>query len=191
MNLPNKISITRICMLPVLVAVFFIDAIPFNRLIATAIFIVAAMTDFLDGYYARKYNLVTTLGKFLDSIADKMLITVALILLIAAAPNKVFLLILCVCVIIIIVRDLAVNAIRMLAASAQVVIAADMGGKVKTTAQSLAIPVIMAAHQAGSVLGFDYFYLYCIGLGMLAVSVVLTITSGLHYLIKARQFLTG
>ena len=81
MNLPNKITLSRIFLIPVFAVIFFIDAIPYNYFIACIIFIVAACTDFIDGHIARKYGLVTNLGKFLDPIADKVLVSTALILL--------------------------------------------------------------------------------------------------------------
>ena len=81
MNLPNKISLTRICMIPVFVLVFFLNVIPYRFAIAGAIFAIAACTDFVDGYIARSRGLVTNLGKFLDPIADKVLIATAMILL--------------------------------------------------------------------------------------------------------------
>lgn len=78
MNLPNKITISRICMIPVFGAIFFID-FPYHYFVSALVFIVAACTDFVDGHIARKYNLVTNLGKFLDPIADKVLVSTALI----------------------------------------------------------------------------------------------------------------
>ena len=81
MNLPNKLTILRILLIPVFTAVYFIAKIPFNFLISAIIFVLAAATDFLDGYIARKYNLVTNLGKFLDPIADKVLVSTALIIM--------------------------------------------------------------------------------------------------------------
>ena len=81
MNLPNKISIARICMIPIFVCVFFLQAIPFHYGIAAIIFVLAACTDFIDGYIARSRGLVTNLGKFLDPIADKVLVSTAMILL--------------------------------------------------------------------------------------------------------------
>ena len=81
MNLPNKISVARICMIPVFVLFFFLDAIPYNHVIAAVIFALAALTDLLDGHIARSRNLVTNLGKFLDPIADKVLVATAFILM--------------------------------------------------------------------------------------------------------------
>ena len=84
MNLPNKLTILRLIMIPVFVAVFFIPQIPYGNLISAIIFALAAATDFLDGYIARKYNLVTNLGKFLDPIADKVLVSTALIVMLVS-----------------------------------------------------------------------------------------------------------
>lgn len=81
MNLPNKLTILRIAMIPVFMAFFFLTMIPYNYFIAAIVFVLAAATDFLDGYIARKYHLVTNLGKFLDPIADKVLVSTALILM--------------------------------------------------------------------------------------------------------------
>ena len=81
MNLPNKLTILRIILIPVFMALFFIKALPYNFLFACIIFCLAAITDFLDGYIARKQNLVTNLGKFLDPIADKILVAAALIIM--------------------------------------------------------------------------------------------------------------
>ena len=88
MNLPNKITLTRIFMIPVFVAVFFLDGIlPYNSIIAAAVFALAACTDFIDGYIARKYKLVTNLGKFLDPIADKVLVSTAMLVLLTLQAN--------------------------------------------------------------------------------------------------------
>ena len=81
MNLPNKITLTRIFMIPVFVLFFFLDVVPFHYGISAIIFALAACTDFIDGYIARKYKLVTNLGKFLDPIADKVLVSTAMILM--------------------------------------------------------------------------------------------------------------
>ena len=93
MNLPNKISINRICMIPVFIIAFFLDGVlPFNYAIAAIIFALAACTDFIDGYIARSRGLVTNLGKFLDPIADKVLVATAMILLLTmwSGPTSVF-----------------------------------------------------------------------------------------------------
>jgi len=186
MNLPNKLSIIRICLVPVVIALFLLDAfIPYARLWATLVFILAAITDFADGYIARKYNLITTLGKFLDSIADKILVSSSLILLVLAAPKMFGIdLIIAISIIIILIRDLIVNTIRMLAASKNYIMAADMSGKVKTALQTVAIPIIMSAQDFGRLLDFNYLFMYLFGLFLFLVSIVLTVVSGVHYFKK-------
>lgn len=191
MNLPNKLSIIRICLVPVVIALFLLDAfIPYARLWATLVFILAAITDFADGYIARKYNLITTLGKFLDSIADKILVSSSLILLVLAAPKMFGIdLIIAISIIIILIRDLIVNTIRMLAASKNYIMAADMSGKIKTALQTVAIPIIMSAQDFGRLLDFNYLFMYLFGLFLFLVSIVLTVVSGVHYFKKGSAFI--
>lgn len=188
MNLPNKLTIVRICLVPVVIALFLLDAvIPYARLWATLVFILAAITDFADGYIARKYNLITTLGKFLDSIADKILVSSSLILIILAAPQTYGInIIIAISVIIILIRDLIVNTIRMLAASKNFIMAADMSGKAKTALQTVAIPIIMSAQDVGQLLNFNYMYMYAAGLALFLISIGLTVYSGIHYFQKGR-----
>ena len=87
MNLPNKLTVLRIVMIPIFVALYFITAIPYNYTLSAVVFALAAFTDFLDGYIARKYKLVTNLGKFLDPIADKVLVSTALIIMLVVAEK--------------------------------------------------------------------------------------------------------
>lgn len=186
MNLPNRLSILRICLVPVIIALFLLDSIiPYARLYATLVFSIAALTDFFDGYIARKYNLVTTLGKFLDSIADKILVSSSLILLLFAAPaNYGINIILTISIIIILARDLIVNNIRMLAASKNHIMAADIFGKAKTALQTVAVPVLMCAQDIGLLFKFNYIYLYLGGFVLFLISLILTVFSGVHYFIK-------
>ena len=124
MNLPNKLTILRIIMIPIFVAVFYVTAIPYNFIISAGIFALAAFTDFLDGYIARKYNLVTSFGKFLDPIADKVLVSTALIVMlcppagVAIAPWHASIL-----VATILARELIVSGFRLVAAGKSIVIA--------------------------------------------------------------------
>ncbi len=192
MNLPNRITLTRICLIPVFAAVFYIEAIPYNFLISAVLFLLAASTDFLDGYIARKRGLVTNLGKFLDPIADKVLISTAMILLltrplcfqavggwgIIAAGGMVAL---------ILARELIVSGFRMFAAGQNVVLAADNLGKLKTVAQDFAMSVLIMVMpfldtKTGEV--FNY-----IGLAAFALSAVLTVWSGINYIVKNREVL--
>ena len=195
MNLPNKITLSRICLIPVFAVIFFLDMIPYNYFIAAVIFVVAACTDFLDGHIARSRGLVTNLGKFLDPIADKVLVSTALIFLLVRPQILLVLwqgdwVLVCagVCVAIILARELIVSGFRMVAASAGLVLAADKIGKVKTTFQDIAIAFLLA--------GADFFGLAkasevinAIGLVCLAVATVLTVWSGISYIVRNRQVL--
>lgn len=138
MNLPNKLTILRIVIVPFFVIALTIEAIPFGKWIALGLFIVASLTDFLDGYIARKHNLITDFGKFADPLADKLLVCSALICLLGLQKINVYV------VLIIISRDFIISGFRLIAASKGVVIAAEWFGKVKTALQMVMIPFIIA-----------------------------------------------
>lgn len=192
MNLPNKITLSRIFLIPVFAVVFFLSVIPYNYFIACMIFIIASCTDFIDGHIARKCNLVTNLGKFLDPIADKVLVSTALILLLVRPETLNVLwqgdwvmIYAGVCVAVILARELIVSGFRMVAASTGLVLAADKIGKVKTTFQDIAIAMLLA--------GADFFGLIKVGevfngIGIVALGIatVLTIWSGTSYVVKNR-----
>lgn len=191
MNLPNKLTILRIAMIPVFMAFFFLTMIPYNYFIAAIVFVLAAATDFLDGYIARKYHLVTNLGKFLDPIADKVLVSTALILMLTV--DAILPPLFSIAVAVILARELIVSGFRMVAASRGLVLAADKIGKVKTVFQDLAIFVLLAA-------GYDFFGVFdsspdsvnpinVAGLVLLVIAAVLTIWSGVSYIVKNREVL--
>ena len=142
MNLPNKLTVARVVLVPFFLVFLLIPAIPYNFLWACVVFVIASITDFLDGKIARSRNLVTTFGKFLDPLADKILVTCALVAFVQLGLAH------SVAVIIIIARDYMVSAIRMLAVSSNgKVIAANWWGKIKTALQMIAIiGVILACH---------------------------------------------
>ena len=190
MNLPNKLTILRIVMIPVFMAFFFLTMIPYNYFIAAIVFVLAAATDFLDGYIARKYHLVTNLGKFLDPIADKVLVYTALILMLTV--DAILPPLFSIAVAVILARELIVSGFRMVAASRGLVLAADKIGKVKTVFQDLAIFVLLA--------GYDFFGVFdsspdsvnpinVAGLVLLVIAAVLTIWSGVSYIVKNREVL--
>jgi CDP-diacylglycerol--glycerol-3-phosphate 3-phosphatidyltransferase len=133
MNLPNKITVFRMVLVPFFLLLVAIDAIPFNITIATVIFIIASITDHIDGHLARKYNLVTDFGKLMDPLADKILVTSALIALVEFGEVSTWM------VVVIIAREFAVSGLRSIAAGDGKVIAASFWGKVKTTTQMIAI----------------------------------------------------
>ena len=187
MNLPNKLTILRLIMIPVFVAVYFLDVIPCNYIISAVIFTLAAFTDFLDGKIARKYNLVTNLGKFLDPIADKVLVSTALIIMLVSVGNVVILpFYMSIVVAIILARELIVSGFRMVAASKGLVVAADMSGKIKTFVQDIAIVVLLAG---ADLMSETYSVINIIGLVMLSIAGVLTIISGVSCIVKNKQVL--
>ena len=164
MNLPNKITVSRIILIFVMIIAMFVLAfIPDFRvksignsginpiyLVFTVVFIIAAFTDMLDGKIARKCNLVTDLGKFLDPIADKLLNDAMMIFLLVPQAyaweqrrNPLMLTILLVCVVLMIARDLIVDALRLVAVKKNIVIAANIFGKAKTVLQMVAIPMLL------------------------------------------------
>jgi CDP-diacylglycerol--glycerol-3-phosphate 3-phosphatidyltransferase len=195
MNLPNKISIARICLIPLFVLIFFLNVIPFNYGIAAIIFVIAAGTDFIDGRIARKRNLVTNLGKFLDPIADKVLVATAFILMLAAKEdlfgrlgnltNAVYIIV-TICVCIILARELIISAFRQIAAANGIIMAAEKLGKYKTAAQDACLFIILLS---GSIAGVAGGVILWIGLGFFALASVLTIVSGMSYVLKNKQVL--
>ena len=198
MNLPNKITLTRIFMIPVFVLLFFLKDLPFNFGIAAIVFALAACTDFIDGHIARSRGLVTNLGKFLDPIADKVLVSTAMILILTM-KDSLFMkfgtsaewlyIATVVCVCIIMARELIISAFRQIAAANGVIMAADKLGKFKTIFQDIAIFVlIFAGGWVNQSSNLDKF-LAVIGFGLFAVATILTIVSGISYVVKNKKVL--
>lgn len=184
MNLPNTLSLIRILLVPVFIALFFITPIaPLNYLLACIVFCLAAITDFLDGYIARKYNLVTTLGKFLDPIADKILVSSALIVLVSVMPEGYVKTSFTIAVCVIMARELMVSAFRQIAATKNFVMAADMAGKIKTVFQDFAIIILLLWQFTASEVVFY------VGVALTGIATVLTIISAVNYLIKNKAVL--
>ena len=176
MNLPNKITFIRVLLVPVFIIMFYVD-IANNQIYAGLIFVIAALTDSLDGYIARKNNLVTNLGKFIDPLADKLLVSAALILLVESGtiPGWV--------VITIIAREFAITGFRIIAASEGVTIAASSLGKFKTITQLIAITLLLFDNIIfrNFNIPMDQIFLY--------ISLVFTILSGIDYIYKNRNTL--
>ncbi len=190
MNLPNKLTVLRMVLIPFVMFFYLATFIPYGigKIVALVIFIVAALTDLLDGKIARKHNLVTNLGKFLDPIADKILTASVLFMLMAdgtiPAPWGVIV------VSIIIAREFAVSALRLIAASQGTVLAADIWGKAKTMVQMIAIPICMLIPfliELGMVAGWLILTVQIIGWVAIGAATVLTIVSGANYLIKNKH----
>lgn len=186
MNLPNKLSLIRIILVPIMVATFYMSFLPYNYLITAVIFAVAAITDFLDGYIARKYNLVTDLGKFLDPIADKILVIGALIIILTnpcilegSWGFTFYQLAGGIGVTIIVARELIVSVLRMLAASKNKVLAAEKVGKIKTLVTDFAIVILL--------LSAEFAFLFIPGIVLYLISVILTAYSGGYYVVRNRE----
>lgn len=188
MNLPNKISMTRIIAIPFVMFFYLADFIPnaIGKIIALVLFAVIAFTDLVDGKIARSRGLVTDLGKFLDPIADKLLMTTGLLLILAdgtmIAPWGVIM------TIIIVAREFIVSALRQIAATKNVVLAADMLGKIKANFQPVAIAffMLLAIHNVTPFLGSFEFAYVIICYVLMGIATLLTIISGVNYLVKNR-----
>jgi CDP-diacylglycerol--glycerol-3-phosphate 3-phosphatidyltransferase len=188
MNLPNKISMTRIIAIPFVMFFYLADFIPYGigKIIGLVLFSVIALTDLLDGHIARSRGLVTDLGKFLDPIADKLLMTTGLLLVLADGtmlhPWGVIM------TIIIIAREFIVSALRQIAATKKIVLAADMLGKIKANFQPVAIAffMLLAVHNVNPFLGSFELAYTIICYVLMGIATILTIVSGVNYLVKNR-----
>ena len=170
-NLPNTITMLRIGVIPVLFGLLF-DPGPVMSLFIAVLFIAAALTDILDGYIARKYEIVTTMGKFLDPIADKMIVNTAMILMIPISRIPAWI------VAVIIIRDFAVDGIRNIASSGGMVIQASPLGKRKMLCQIFAVSALIIHYPF---IGADA---HTVGMVILFIALVLTVTSGIDYFLK-------
>ncbi len=184
MNLPNKLTILRIILIPIFVAIYYLTIIPYNFIISAGVFAIAAFTDFLDGYIARKYNLVTNFGKFLDPIADKVLVSTALIVfLVPPTGVTLFPWYASIMVALILGRELIISGFRLVAADKGQVIAADKSGKLKTFFTDITIVYVLV------ILGFANATLSLIGLTLLGITTLLTVYSGIECIVKNRAVL--
>lgn len=174
MNVPNTLTIVRVLLIPFFVAFMICNITSYDNYIALVIFVVASLTDTLDGYLARKNNEVTNFGKFMDPLADKLLVCSALICLLSNG------LISTVVVLIIIAREFIISGFRLVAADNGIVIAASYWGKFKTTFQMIAVILMI----------FNIPALKTVTFIMLAAAVVLTIVSLVDYVAKNVEVLT-
>lgn len=174
MNLPNKLTLFRIFLIPIFILVMLFN-VPNKFLIACIIFIIGSITDAMDGYIARKYNLVTDFGKFMDPLADKLLVISALTCMIEVGLVSSWM------VIIIVARELTVSILRAIAAADGKVIAASGGGKLKTITQMGAIIVLLLGAQ------FQNPLLVSIGDVSILIATLLTLYSGWEYLSKNKD----
>ena len=201
MNLPNKLSLFRICIVPLFLIAYFL---PFfwGAIVAVVLFLLAAATDFLDGYIARKHNMVTDLGKLLDPIADKILVCAALFCIVATNPlhvinytwgGKFGLILLTVGATVIISRELLISAVRQIAASKGVVVQANFYGKVKTIFQDIALPMLVLLNvpnvreQVAGKISLFWSIWWWASVLLFVVAVVFTVVSGVIYLIQNKK----
>jgi CDP-diacylglycerol---glycerol-3-phosphate 3-phosphatidyltransferase len=189
LNLPNKITVSRIFLIPVFMIILLGgfdwgswkmagEELPVTHFVAALIFIIASCTDWVDGYYARKYNLVTNLGKFLDPLADKLLVSAAFIALVelGAAPAWM--------IIIILSREFAVTGIRAVAAAEDgEVIAASQMGKIKTWIQIIAISALLLHNLPFAWVGFPFATI------SLWLATLITLYSGWEYFVNSKHIL--
>lgn len=191
MNLPNKISLFRIALVPIIILIFIFPYGQFNievieyqfenirlsmiNIVVLALFIIASLSDMVDGYIARKYNLVTSFGKFIDPIADKLLVNSLFIIL--AVSNAIPV----VPVLIMIWRDVLVDGLRMSASSKGKVIAAGLLGKLKTVVQMITIIVLLLNN-----LPFEL-YRIPVGMFLLWLSAFISLFSGIVYFVQLKD----
>lgn len=175
MNLPNKITTARVFMIPIYLVFMLIPQIPYGRYIAGVIFTLAALTDALDGYIARKNNLITNFGKFMDPLADKLLVCSALICFVGfdQIPSWI--------AIVIIAREFIVSGFRLIASDNGVVLAAGWWGKLKTNVQ-IVMSVMLTVN-------LDYTFINILELVAVYLALALTIISMMDYLLKNRKLL--
>lgn len=194
MNLPNKLTVGRIILVPFFVALMLID-FPLNHLAALLIFIAASLTDLFDGKIARKHNLVTDFGKFADPLADKILVLSALLCFVQNGYCD------CVAVIIVLFREFAVTSIRLIAASKGKVVAANIWGKVKTVTQMIAIiavivfQAVLELPEIGIPFAPEIYtalssVLWIAGEALIWVSTFFAIISGIIYIYQNREFIS-
>ena len=176
MNLPNKLTIMRVILIPFFVFFLLSPYFPaYGNYIAVAIFIVASLTDMLDGKIARKYNLVTNFGKFMDPLADKLLVCSAMICLIELDRLAAWI------VIVIIAREFIISGFRLVASDNGVVIASSYWGKFKTTFQMLMVIVL--------ILDIQMPFFQILGTVLTYVALILTVVSLIDYIVKNKDVL--
>jgi CDP-diacylglycerol--glycerol-3-phosphate 3-phosphatidyltransferase len=175
MNLPNKITLARVLMIPIYLIFMLVEQIPYGRYIAGFVFTIAAITDALDGYIARKNNLITNFGKFMDPLADKLLVCSALICFVETHQMASWI------AIIIIAREFIVSGFRTIAADNGVVLAAGWWGKIKTNVQ-----VVMSVMLT---VNLDFAFINILEEVSIYLALALTIISMIDYFLKNKELL--
>ncbi|MGE5676604.1 MAG: CDP-diacylglycerol--glycerol-3-phosphate 3-phosphatidyltransferase [Pseudomonadota bacterium] len=174
MNLANKITLARVLMIPVFLVLMLVE-FPYHMTWALAVFALASLTDHLDGHIARKYNMITDFGKFMDPLADKLLVTAAFVVFVQLGKIDAWI------VFVILAREFAVTGLRSLAAAQDVIIAASYFGKVKTVTQITAIIILLMGNYPFSLVNFP------MDTVMVYAALIATIASGVDYFIKNKH----
>lgn len=177
MNIANKLTLLRVILIPIFM-VFMLVEFPYHMEISFAIFLIASLTDNIDGHLARKYNLITDFGKFIDPLADKLLVTSAFIILVQYGRISAWI------VFVILAREFAVTGLRTLAAANNLVIAASLYGKIKTVSQIVAICILILNNYP--------FSLFNIPMDIIATyfALIATVLSGYDYFIKNKRIIS-
>lgn len=196
MNLPNKLTILRMCAIPLIIVISLIPGlreitiygtITLDLLILLVIFALASFTDFLDGKIARKYNLITNFGKFMDPLADKLLVMSTLIVLLEKGMFSAFGISFGFAIIIILAREFAVTGLRTIAADNKKVIAASKLGKLKTVSQMVMIIFLLVDCYPFRLVSDIVGDIACVTL--ISIATILTIVSGVDYFVKNKHVL--
>ena len=193
MNIPNRLSLTRIILLPFMMFFYMTTLIPsqYSKIVALVIFIVASLTDFLDGYIARKYNLITDFGKFIDTIADKMLTFTALFMFMVDGiiPHPWGIIF----AFVTLLRDFIVTGIKSLCASKGTVMCAEQIGRIKFFISTLAYPLgfVVSILKAFAITGTLPLVFEIIFYVLIGATAVLTVYSGIYYIVKYRSVFEG
>ncbi|PKM96054.1 MAG: CDP-diacylglycerol--glycerol-3-phosphate 3-phosphatidyltransferase [Firmicutes bacterium HGW-Firmicutes-1] len=173
MNIANKLTMLRVILIPFFLIVLYVFPENYANYVAVSIFIIASATDWLDGYLARSMNLVTNFGKFMDPLADKLLVSAALVYLVETGDIAAWI------VIVIISREFVISGVRLLAATSGKVIAAGWWGKIKTFTTMIMIIVVLFQ--------FQFKYIEYIELVLIYASLILTIISALDYIVQNKE----
>ncbi len=185
-TLPTKITIVRLVMIPMLIVSYCLQPLyEYLFIITSALFIIASLTDFVDGHIARKYNMVSDLGKLLDPIADKVLVATGLFIDGNYIPEVPYIEL--ICSVIIIAREFMIGVIRQVAALKSVALAADKLGKIKTASTMFALTFLLCSAHSGVV--FEVFK-YA-GFALLIIATAVTVISGINYIVKNKTLLFG
>ncbi len=172
MNTANKLTLLRVVMIPVFLLALYLD-FPFNQIVALILFILASVTDFIDGYIARHFNQITDFGKFMDPLADKLLVTSAMLWFVEVGQMPAWALL------VVIAREFAVSGLRMVAAPKGIVIAAAWSGKIKTASTMVCICLMLLPIP-------PLLNTVCV-----AVILVTTVWSGIEYFLKNKAVFSG